>query len=403
MHRSRTLLLVAGVLAAALPAAAQTAAPTFDAWRVAIERHAAGELDDAVTEVAAWPEAALGGLLDQFDLAVPAAERPLLLRRAIVLHTDLLVRLREPAGYALPGATEDRSVGLVADGVQVGVKSGTTHWQFARALVERLRGSAVDSSATENDIRLWYRATTAFLQTWEDWNEATVHLDRAKRLFAGDPVLSMYEGTIREAYASPRIQSLEPPQQLEAAEPVHFHTGSVFGLARIQRSGGGVVWVFDPPDIELERAEELYRKALAQDPDLVEARIRLGRVLGMRGQHAAAVAELRRSLTQAPPPLLEYWALLFLGRELRAAGDPSAAAEAYERAVALDPSVQAPRLGLSQLAYDRGDRAGALEQFQLGFLPGSKRSAFDPRLAYDHGHAPSSDALLAEWRERVLR
>jgi tetratricopeptide (TPR) repeat protein len=123
----------------------------------------------------------------------------------------------------------------------------------------------------------------------------------------------------------------------------------------------------------------------------------------MRGRHGEAIEQLRRALELEPPPLLEYWALLFLAKEMRATGDDRGAAEAYERAAALDPNVQAPRLGLSQLAYDRGDRARALEQFQLGFLPGSARAAFDPRLAYDHGHVPGSTALLDEWRERVIR
>ncbi len=71
---------------------------------------------------------------------------------------------------------------------------------------------------------------------------------------------------------------------------------------------------------ELRRSEQLYKRALEADPALVEARIRLGRVLGLRGRHEEAVAQLQQGLS-ATETLLQYHAHLFLAAELDALGN----------------------------------------------------------------------------------
>ncbi len=71
---------------------------------------------------------------------------------------------------------------------------------------------------------------------------------------------------------------------------------------------------------ELRDAESLFRKALKAQPDHLEARIRLARVLGLRGEHAEAEALLRKAVADAKEPLLQYYAQLFLGAEKEALG-----------------------------------------------------------------------------------
>jgi hypothetical protein len=84
-------------------------------------------------------------------------------------------------------------------------------------------------------------------------------------------------------------------------------------------------------------------------------------------------------------------------------GNAQAAATAFRQAAAIYPDAQAPRLGMSQLALDRGDRAAALEAFQAGVASAPNRGAIDPRLAYDHAHAPGTDELLDELRRTFSR
>ncbi len=405
MIGQRTLVLVgAGIvmLARGLTGAPQGREATFDRWRAAIESHAPGQLDSAVTAVSRWARSDLESALDRLAEAVPPSEQPRLLRHAIVLHTDILVLLRRPEGYDLP-ADDDRSVGLVADAVQMGVKRGTVQWEFTRQLVDRLREATSDPAEADEETRLWYRATTAFLESWEDWSESDAHLARAKRLLSDDPVLLLYEGTIHEAYAGPAIQSLELPKELRPPEPVHFATGSVFSMPNLQRAAATAVWVFQSADVETQQAERLFREAFASDPGLAEARIRLGHVLGMRDRPAEAVDQLRQGIDLAVSPLLRYWGLLFLGREQRRLGNDREAAAAFEQAVALYPQARAPRLGLSEIAYDSGDRDRALREFRTMLGSPVDADAADPRLTYEHTHVPEADAWLTDLRVRFLR
>ena len=360
---------------------------TLEAWHAAVEDHRAGVLDEPVKTVSLWTKSELEHVLDAFKKS-DRANRDAWLRRAILLHTDVLILLRQPIGYSLPAAG-DQSVGLVADGVQLGVQRGTAQWEFVRRLVDDLD----DADAA----RLWYRATTAFLESWLDWPESSTHLAQGRKRFPDDPVLLLYEATIHEVFASPAIQTLEPPKDLMTPEPVHFATGSVFSLMNLQRPTQAVSWIFQSAEVERQEAERLLRQAIVADPKLAEAHVRLGHVLGDRGRHVEAIDSLQRGVAIASSPLIRYWGLIWLGRERRAAGRVGPAVEAFEQAAALYPHAQTPRLGLSQLLYDRGDRERALAEYRSAGTEESQADD-DPRLAYEHTHVPSADALVAELR-----
>ena len=88
---------------------------------------------------------------------------------------------------------------------------------------------------------------------------------------------------------------------------------------------------------------------LDREPMFVEARIRYGRILTLLDRADDAVKELRRAAAGAGDPLLDYFAQLFLARRRkpRTGGMMPAA---RERAAALAPEAQSPRLSLSQPA-----------------------------------------------------
>ncbi len=105
-----------------------------------------------------------------------------------MLHADVAILNREPAGYNLPAG--EANVTLLSDGRAVGQMSGTVHWEFARRLIER---------APEGEDRLriaqtFYRATGAVLQWWGEYPELATHLAAGRRLLGDDPVLLLYEG-----------------------------------------------------------------------------------------------------------------------------------------------------------------------------------------------------------------
>jgi tetratricopeptide (TPR) repeat protein len=151
---------------------------------------------------------------------------------------------------------------------------------------------------------------------------------------------------------------------------------------------------------ELRQAEVFFRRALALRSDLGEAHLRLGRVLGQQGHHADAAGELRQALTLVDADPLRYYGELFLGAEEEALGRFDAAREALDKAAALFPSAQSPLFGLSEVAWRRGDRAGALAAMQKVFeLPNAGDSGRDdPWWVYHVAQARNAEMLLDDVR-----
>jgi tetratricopeptide (TPR) repeat protein len=134
-------------------------------------------------------------------------------------------------------------------------------------------------------------------------------------------------------------------------------------LSSVRLPGNTTFRVQSPHD-ELRLAEALLKRALDREPTFIEARIRYGRVLTLLDRPQDAVKELRRAAGEAREPLLDYFAQLFLGAASEAADRRDDARRAYERAAALVPQAQSPRLSLSQLAAREGDHGAALRALE---------------------------------------
>ena len=309
------------------------------------------------------------------------AEADRTLKRAAVLHADVAAMHRIADGYSLP--SDGRPVVVGNDGQRVGEGGGTVHWGFGRRLL--------DLRPPDDEVRLWYQATAAFLQSWDEYSELEPHLKRGRELFPRDPVLLLYEGALHEAYAEPRIQNLydaRPP-----SDP-GLHAPNVRSPAATE------VKPIDDPNAEWRAAGARFEKALTIDPGLAAARIRLAHVRGVQGRHEEAATELRRCVGEPLSPLMQYYAWMLLGREERALGRRDAAREAFARAMALCPAAQSPRLGLSLVARDAGDRATALGILDLL----SKRASMgvDPWWGYSRGASPAeADELFSEMRREL--
>jgi Flp pilus assembly protein TadD len=193
-------------------------------------------------------------------------------------------------------------------------------------------------------------------------------------MFPDDPTLLFLSGCQRETYAAPAIQS--------AARAIALPAGLTVGV-QAERA-------------ELRQAETFFRRALALTPDVGEAHLRLGRVIGQLGRHVDAAGQLRQALTLVDDDQLRYYGELFLGAEEEALGHFDAARGAFEKAAALFPSAQSPLIGLSELAHRRGDRPGALAAMQKVFaLPNAANiGRDDPWWVYHAAQARNADALL---------
>ena len=411
-----TLQLVAA-FGASMPLAAQPAAPAaqalFDTWITAVQRHAPGAIDDALIVAAGWGDGDLttiamyahaaqqlvarpagpptavalrvnvpGGLapralaLSGDDAAAlrarieAAGELAPLLQRAILLHGDVAMlgpsRIAPMTG-APPAGVERLRVQL-GDGQQVLMDRLSAHWGMARALVDRLPAGDADWS------RRWYRATVAFVQSKSQFDGMQV--GSGLRRFPDDPLLLFFSACEHEAYASPQIQAL-----IQAAPAPQ-------GMRYVMQAAGP----------ELATAERLFRHALERDPSLVEARVRLARVLRQRGRLDEAASLLR---TAVAAPLESAARLLRLPVSRRCRGGPRPRrrrAAAYHAAARLMPTAQSPHLALAGLERRAGRRDAALAEMTALLEPVRDRNGADPWWAYIAIQGRDAEARMLDVR-----
>ena len=207
----------------------------------------------------------------------------------------------------------------------------------------------------------WYLETSADLLRMRQFAAAVEHYARARQLFPSDPEILFCSGVLHERFASTALQA--------AAESVteSNRTSATVGSARG----------------ELVRAERFFRDALV----LAAGPCRGAGAARARARRPGAP---RRGVGRAAPRdcgrrerWLLYLAQLFLGRAEEALGHDAAARAAFERASALYPNAQSPRLALSQIARRAGNRAAAQRELQLiAALPDDERRREDPWWLY---------------------
>jgi tetratricopeptide (TPR) repeat protein len=272
----------------------------------------------------------------------------------------------------------------MTDGRQVGLQDAVSHWEMGRWLLDRVRpeGKAPPNKlfpGPESDpvVRLWYLATSAYMQSLMQLDP--VHFERELELFPKDPDVLFFAGALHETFASPRIQAAL--RQMKVPRGVTFD---------VQSEGA-----------EFRLAEQLYRRALEANPGMVEARIRLGRVLGKRGRQLEALEQLRQAISKTTEPVLQYYCGLFLGAAAEALGHEDEARRSYQRAASLYPMAQSPMLALSRLAAQSGNREAAREGIgQVLTMPAEQDLRNDPWWTYDVSHARNLEMLLADLYRR---
>jgi hypothetical protein len=387
-------------------------------WLAAVDRHDPGTPDGPAVEVRSWSSRELSALWIDVDGLAQLMRNPKLnnffvrsndrrgagelrysrgemqrlrelardairrgdenrvMKRGALLHADIAMLFPadgEPIFNRPPPG--QRFVMRTADGRQLRIERMAVHWEIARTLLD----AVTPSPSRDEMVRLWYRATIAYLQSREQLD--VLHIDHARQLFPDDADILFQAGCLHETFAAPRVQG--------AIQSASLPPGMVFDVS----SEHG----------ELRQAETFFRRALNVAPGFVEARIRLGHAIGRLGQHADAAGELRRAIAATEDSLLLYYAELFLGGEEEALGRRDAARDSYERAAALYPLAQSPHLALSHLARRFGDRPGALRAIQQVLkLPAAGSDRVDPWWAYHIAQGRNADALLADLRRPFL-
>jgi tetratricopeptide (TPR) repeat protein len=377
MTRAALALLCVSWLASASPGHAQdprtrsaTLVPgDFASYLTLVERHHPGIADEAVTILAAWGRPAIlrasdalpAHLLSLSRAHGPGGALPLLFRVAL-LHTDAALAARIPE--------------MSADAV------------FHLDLVAMRLGSFAGSPGCASFAAAWYMAAGGIL-TESSPLDAEVLTERGLRLFPLAAGLQFAAGAVKEALANPDVQRL-------------FRAGtSPRGLFMTPTEAR-----LEGASVRLRRAEQLFRGALAADPTLVEARLRLGRVLLDQGRLDEARTELERVQHEGGDRFVRYLTMLFLGKVEQRAGRTAGARMCYEAAARVEPSALAPRLALSRLLFQEGQLASALECLAPAMPAGSWAldGSSDPWIRYRLGarrYVPDLLTRLADMIEKA--
>jgi tetratricopeptide (TPR) repeat protein len=306
-----------------------------------------------------------------------------LLKLGAVLHSDIARLAKvDPAVFTPPIAGRatvaqigrsagERVVVRAPDAEFRGMEYGVVHWDLARMLLDQV--APIPSNDTF--VRQWYRATAAYLSGEGFFGEAKPHFVRASKLFPSDANLLFSHGCMQAAMAAPGVQDFVQATRLP-------------GGLRIDIQSAGE---------HLGNAGDLFERALAIDPQLVEARVRLARVIAERGRHQEALKMLRQAAPLATDPVVAYFAQMFMGDAARALSDVEAAKTAYQHAADLFPRAQTPRLALSHLERRAGNTAAALAALEPLFtLSDDLPSRRDPWWDYHRGEGRYTDALYAD-------
>jgi tetratricopeptide (TPR) repeat protein len=218
------------------------------------------------------------------------------------------------------------------------------------------------------------------LQLRGDLAQIQAPLARAQQRFPEDPLVALALGSLHEAHAAP----------------------NALVEASVGRQGNVAKWRQEERAFRLEHALAAYRQAVALDPTLAEAHLRLGHALLLTGKVDEADAAFARASAGTTDRRWRYLAEMLGADTADGRGDRSAARQRYQAALEAWPDAQSPVLALSRLDASDGDWPAAQARLST-FTPRAGGRAEDPWWAYGFGQAWRIDAGLAALRRLVVR
>ena len=348
-------------IAIALGIAPVSAAPPDPAARYVelVAAYAAGDRAVAVAGLGTIDESAIGSGMERLR-----GQSPTLVRAAAMLHTDR--RLLERGS---PDTPETRP----------NCESSHTKpaWQAVQFLM-------LDPAGTDF-ARRWCIAM-ALRDRWDGCFDAAFRwIDAGARWFPADPGILLARGALYETVAVlptplPRPYAIAGSQARQAALAATAE--------RTQR---------------LKEARRSLERALAADPALDMAQVRLGRVLWRLGEGDPARAALESVLARSRDDATLHLAHLFVARVHQDARSHDAALRAYRAALRLQPTSHAAAMGLSDALQLAGEPEEARAAVEGALAATGRRREPQSFWEYTFGDLRRATELLEHLREDVAR
>lgn len=444
------MLLLQAPSAAVRHEVTDIAVALLEQWTRAVMDHTAGQVDGPVTIVRAWTFAqrtelnpAMLMFLDLLtrarlsDVSRKSATPPrpgdrvrslaeatfrsigvaTFLQRAAVLHGDVAMAMAHESFPALasnsdttraypappPGAIPESPLlfrGLKledSDGELRGEMPRDWNWPFARSLFDPKLFERAELAWPKAFVTQWYHSMAAFMFRNGLYSDAPMHLESAATMLGDDPLVLFDRACLAEIHGLPILQNV-----LTEVDIIALRRREARRLER----GGEVPNVLGIPLLETtnREAERLFRQTLTLDPSLVEARVRLARLLLLRGRHSEALEASESALRANPESTIRFYAHMIAGRASRILGRYEASAGHFTKAIALFPNAQSALIAASHLSMMRADRDAALAaRDSLSRLDDDPPFDRDPWWSYRWCAGRDTDALLAAMWASVPR
>lgn len=337
-------LLVAGI---AIPGAARPQAPAPPSYLQILELYQHGRIDEALAALAMTADSKVQSgqnlIFRTLEQTIPgeALATAGLLRAGALIHAAEAFRL---AGHDRGGALR--------------------HLDVARAYVAKVASGGREPS---------------FVRDW--WLM----------------VISVFQGQFNLVMAN-ELGRLARDSVGESPE-LWLAIGVTEEMAWTVSDDAGVKYAFNG---DLQDAESAYRRALAGQPDLVEARVRLGRVLTLRGAIDESIRVLG-AIGAGEDAESRYLARLFEGEALERRGEVAEAEQRYFAAFAAVPRAQSARLALAHLRHLNGQRAEATATVRATAADRGAADDTDPWFWYTRGLLWRAPEYLQGLRTTVQR
>jgi tetratricopeptide (TPR) repeat protein len=347
----------AACVAAALAGGAASAAPPDPnaAYKKLVATYAAGHRAAAVAGIGALDDDALRAGVESVRYHPPRY-----LLAVLLLHTDrrLLGRsvdVEAPQGcrsaHTDPARRTAEHLILHVDGIEL-----ARRWTIAMALRDQWDGC---------------------------FPEAVAWIDAGARWFAGDAEVALTRGAIYETLAM--LPSRAPTPYAAAAG--RARTIGMVALAERKRMLG--------------EARRSLERAVALDPGLDRARVRLARVLWHLGKGAESTPLLEAAIAGSREEDVHHLAHLVLARVRQEAGRHEDAIPEYRAALAVQPDSQAAALGLADALRASGQVEAAREVVEAVLAASGRRRDRQFFWEYRTADARRGEALLDALRDEL--
>jgi tetratricopeptide (TPR) repeat protein len=364
-------------------------APTSDPLRLLVEHYLEGQRNEAVASLETLDEASIRAQAKYIfaklapDLIRDEPRSASLFKAGVMLLTDRALLERGQGQFDQGWRTLDITGDVVGE-----VTVTCSHPPIFRTTAYSVRSC----TSCLSFARRWFLLSGLVFFGTGELERSRSLFERGLKQFRNDPHLLLALGTLEEKLGSTRIY--DPPLGSQGRHSALDQYGRHSALDEYMEPVAARAR-------HLAAAAGYLRKALAAEPQLLEARLRLGHVLSLQGHEDRARAEYEAVEQRAPEAATRYLAALFQGRLHERQRRFPQAAEAYGRATGYLGSSPTAYIALAHAMDGVGNRGGVSDLLDHALQPVDPAAPQDPWWTYLMGQFHEADPLYRALQAEV--